>query len=140
MMQIYQDIMVIVRSKGKPDMFITFTCNPQGKDIQNALLPSQSASDHRDLTSQVFYQKFKDMMHLILKGAVFGDVVGHVSMIEFQNKGLPHAHILLILANSYKPSELCDNDKLVCAEFPDKQLSPKLYDVIHCCNVHGPCG
>ena len=114
MMQLYQDAMAIVRSKGKPDLFITFTCNPQWKEIQNALLPGQRASDRPDLTSRVFYQKFKGMMHLILKGAVFGDVVGHVSVIEFQKRGLPHAHILLILANSYKPSEARDYDKLVC--------------------------
>ena len=28
MMQNYQDSMAIVRSKGKPDLFITMTCNP----------------------------------------------------------------------------------------------------------------
>ena len=28
MMQNYQDAMAIVRSKGKPDLFITMTCNP----------------------------------------------------------------------------------------------------------------
>ena len=139
MMQLYQDAMAIVSSKGKLDLFITFTCNPQWKEIKNALLPDQTTSDRPNLTSKVFYQKFKDMMHLILKGAVFGDVVGHVSVIEFQKRGLPHAHILLILASQHKPNELCDYDKLVCAEFPDKQLFPNLYDVICHCNVHGPC-
>ena len=140
MMQLYQDVMAIVRSKEKPDLFITFTCNPQWKEIKNALLPGQIPSDHPDLTSRVFYQKFKNMMHLILKGAVFGDVVGHVSVIEFQKRGLPHAHILLILVSEHKPSELCHYAKLVGAELPNKQLFPDLYDVICRCNVHGPCG
>lgn len=80
------------------------------------------------------------MMHLLTKTALFGDVVGYVSVIEFQKRGLPHAHILLILANKHKPAELVDYDKLICAELLDKELFPKLYDIICRCNVHGLCG
>ena len=29
----YQDAMSIVRKKGKPDLFVTFTCNPNWKEI-----------------------------------------------------------------------------------------------------------
>jgi hypothetical protein len=32
MQQNYQDAMAIVRKYGKPDLFITMTCNPQWKD------------------------------------------------------------------------------------------------------------
>lgn len=140
MHQLYQDSMAIVRKRGRPDLFITFTCNPCWKEIQDALLPGQEASDRPDLVSRVFYQKFIDMMHLLTKTALFGDVVGYVSVIEFQKRGLPHAHILLILANKHKPVELVDYNKLICAELPDKELFPKLYDIICRCNVHGPCG
>ncbi|CAN0446585.1 unnamed protein product, partial [Scytosiphon promiscuus] len=28
MVQQYQDVIAIVREYGKPDMFVTFTCNP----------------------------------------------------------------------------------------------------------------
>ena len=41
MQQLYQDAMAIVRKCGKPDLFITFTCNPRWKEILEALLPGQ---------------------------------------------------------------------------------------------------
>ncbi|MCO5553366.1 hypothetical protein L7F22_006887 [Adiantum nelumboides] len=39
MYQLYQDAMAIVRAKGKPDLFITFTCNPNWPEVTQALLP-----------------------------------------------------------------------------------------------------
>ena len=47
MMQTYQDAMAIVRRFGKPDLFITMTCNPNWKEIQENLLPRQQASDRQ---------------------------------------------------------------------------------------------
>jgi len=32
-----------------------------------------------------------------------GKVIGHIHVIEFQKRGLPHAHILLIMADEDKP-------------------------------------
>ncbi|XP_074097634.1 uncharacterized protein LOC141526498 [Cotesia typhae] len=45
MMQHYQDAMSIVRKFGKPDLFITMTCNPKWREISENLLPGQTASD-----------------------------------------------------------------------------------------------
>ena len=42
--QIYQDSMAGVRCNGKPDLFITMTCNPNWPDLQAALLPGQEAA------------------------------------------------------------------------------------------------
>ena len=132
--------MSIVRHRGKLDFFITFTCNPKWKEVQDALLSGQTASDRPDLTSRVFYEKFKDMMHLLVKQGLFGKIIGYVSVIEFQKRGLPHAHILLILATEHKPIQTSHYDRFVCAEIPDKEMFPELYNVISHCNVHGPCG
>ncbi|XP_078447566.1 uncharacterized protein LOC144716317 [Wolffia australiana] len=41
MQGMYQDAMSIVRKMGKPDFFITMTCNPNWPEITEALLPSQ---------------------------------------------------------------------------------------------------
>ena len=41
MFELYQDAMSIVRKYGKPDLFITFTCNPQWEEITSALLLDQ---------------------------------------------------------------------------------------------------
>ena len=49
MQQNYQDPMSIVRKYGKPDLFITFTCNPKWKEIEEQLFSPQTASDRADL-------------------------------------------------------------------------------------------
>jgi hypothetical protein len=41
MQQQYQDQMAIVRKRGKPDFFITFTCNPQWLEVTEMLLRDQ---------------------------------------------------------------------------------------------------
>jgi hypothetical protein len=41
---------------GRPDLFITFTCNPAWDDIQQLLLPGQSQVDRHDITTRVFRQ------------------------------------------------------------------------------------
>ena len=79
-------------------------------------------------------------MHLLIKRALFGKVMGFVSVIEFQKRGLLHAHVLLILANAHKPREISHYNRLVCAELPDKIMFPELHSIISHCNVHGPCG
>ncbi len=45
MIQAYQDAMVIVWSKGIPDVFLTFICNPNRKKIITKLKPNQIASN-----------------------------------------------------------------------------------------------
>lgn len=37
--QIYYDSMAIVASYGKPDLFITITCNPKWKEILENIFP-----------------------------------------------------------------------------------------------------
>ena len=43
--QLYQDAMGIVHCFGKPDFFVTFTCNPRWQEITDALLPRQTAEN-----------------------------------------------------------------------------------------------
>ena len=54
MQQNYQDAMAIVRKYGKPDLYVTFTCNPKWKEIVDNLLPGQTAADRPDLVARVF--------------------------------------------------------------------------------------
>jgi hypothetical protein len=54
MWQLYHDAMGIVRSYGKPDLFITMTANPEWDEIMNAMLPGQTAQDWPDLVARVF--------------------------------------------------------------------------------------
>ncbi|MCO5567881.1 hypothetical protein L7F22_021577 [Adiantum nelumboides] len=139
MYQLYQDAMAIVRAKGKPDLFITSTCNPNWPEVTQALLPGQVSADRPNITARDFFQKHSSLMKHVLKENLFGKVVGYMSVVEFQKRGLAHSHTLLILDTTCKPQTTSDSDKMVCAELPDKGRFPMLHDTIVTCNIHGPC-
>src|SRR6266516_2104148 len=78
MHKLYQDGMAIVRVFGKPDLFITITCNPKWPEITEALHPSQNAQDRPDLISRVFNMKLKVILDDILKKNIFGKVLAYL--------------------------------------------------------------
>lgn len=55
MHQRYYDAMALVQKYGKPDFFITMTCNPKWEEIQKELKEGQQAHDRPDLTTRVFH-------------------------------------------------------------------------------------
>ena len=124
MHELYQDAMSIIRSYGKPDLFITFTCNPKWPEITAELLNNQSASDRPDLCARVFNCKLKALQKDLFYNNVLGKVISHIHVIEFQKRGLPHAHLLIILREEDKPRTTDDFDTIVSAEIPDKYKYP----------------
>ena len=50
----FQDAMAIVRSLGKPDLFVSFTCNPMWPEITASLNSGEKANDRPDLSARVF--------------------------------------------------------------------------------------
>ena len=87
--------MAIVREYHKPDFFITMTFNPKWPKIISGLKKGQTAQDRPDLVARVFKQKKDQLMQDLKSGHIFGKVVAHMNVIEFQKRGLPHAHIFL---------------------------------------------
>lgn len=61
---------------------------------------------------------------LILKRHIFGRIIGYVWVIEFQKRGLPHCHMLLVLDTVDKPKTISDIDRIVSAEIPDPVKFP----------------
>jgi hypothetical protein len=137
--QLYQDAMARVRKFGKPDLFVTFTCNPKWKEITDALLSRQTAKDRPDLVTRVFNLKL-DALLKDIKDGVLGNVIAKIWVIEFQKRGLPHAHILLILDEVSKLRTAEDYDSMVSVEILDPICHPKAYETVTSCMVHGPCG
>jgi hypothetical protein len=140
MVQLYQDALSIVRRFGKPDYFITFTCNPAWPEIVRELKFGQSASDRPDLCARVFDMKVKELLEDITKRNVLGKMKAYVYTIEFQKRGLPHAHILLIVQETDKPLTTAEFDQVVSAELPNEQTQPLLYQTVTRNMLHGPCG
>ena len=141
MWQLYQDAMAIVRYCGKPDLFITMTCNAIWPEIKAELWEGQTAQDRPDLVARVFKLKFNALLHELTKNkGAFGKVLAFIYIIEFQKRGLPHAHILLILDSIDKPRTSTDIDSMVCAEIPNEVIYPALYQTVISTMLHGPCG
>ena len=63
----------IVRKFGKPDVFNTFTRNPQWEEITSALLLDQTVSDRPDLIVRVFRLKLKELLSDLIKRQVLAN-------------------------------------------------------------------
>ncbi|XP_066935754.1 uncharacterized protein [Clytia hemisphaerica] len=140
MHQLYLDAMAVVSKHGKPDAFLTFTCNPRWREVTENLLPNQKAHDRPDLLTRVFRMKLFAMKKEIMQDGILGMVVARVDVIEFQKRGLPHAHILIHFAAEFKLRNADDIDRLICAQLPDPETEPELYEIIKSNMIHGPCG
>lgn len=132
-----QDAMSYVRHYGTADLFITFTCNPQWIEIKRELFSGQSPIDRHDITARVFRQKLKSLMDFIVKHNVFGETRCWMYSVEWQKRGLPHAHILIWLVEKIRPNEV---DAVISAEIPNVQVDPGLHEVVIKNMIHGPCG
>ncbi|XP_076038876.1 uncharacterized protein LOC143024047 [Oratosquilla oratoria] len=75
------------------------------------------------------------MDDLIHKKA-FGAVKAYLYSVEWQKRGLPHAHILLWMAVRVTADTV---EQVIRAEIPDKEKEPRLYDTVTRCMIHGPC-
>ena len=79
-----QDALAYVSEFGKPDLFITMTCNPQWPEITRELYPGQKPNERHDIICRVFKQKLDKLKEFLLKTNVFGEQVAHIHTIEFQ--------------------------------------------------------
>ncbi|XP_025680297.1 uncharacterized protein [Arachis hypogaea] len=150
---------------GYPSFFITITCNPEWDEIKRSLKDTGlKAQDRPDIVSRIFNLKLGQLIADFKHGQFFGKITAckfneiyyviHVSKlklnnelvstgictVEFQKRGLPHAHILLFMHPLSKPKSPDDIDKLISAEILDKIKRPKLYGAVEKYMVHGPCG
>ena len=80
-------------------------------------------------------------MHEIKKG-IFGPIKSNIACVEFQKRGLPHAHLLVILE---KTPSITQYNKFVTAQIPPNSCrTTYLYQYIkkHMthkkCGIHGP--
>ncbi|KAE8244021.1 hypothetical protein A4X13_0g6849 [Tilletia indica] len=137
--QKFHDAMALVRTFRRPDLFLTMTCSPKWPEIQAALNEGQKASDRPDIVARVFHLKLKHVINLLYREQVMGRADGYVYSVEFQKRGLPHAHILLFLADEDKLRTVDAIDRVVSAELPDPDIDPELHLAVVTHMVHGPC-
>lgn len=61
-----------------------------------------------------------------------------VYTIEFQNRGLPHAHILIFIERLSQGFTENLMEKFISAEIPDKELEYEYYKVVNEFMMHRP--
>jgi hypothetical protein len=158
--QRYQDAMSICRATAPPDLFVTITANNLWQEIKENLHAGQDSCDRNELIHRVFRLKLKAILDEIIDKRLFGTVSGFAMTIEYQKRGLPHAHALVILDQGHahgKPRTASVVDRMVSAELPpirvrsawtgsDGTVHPEmlirdeeLYNVIKHKMIHGPC-
>ncbi|KAL0902327.1 hypothetical protein ABMA27_000223 [Loxostege sticticalis] len=118
-----QDAFTYVRNYGRPDLFITMTCNPDWPEIKEELMTGQKPTDRHDIVARVFRMKVQKLVALLTKGQVFGEMQCFMYSIEWQKRGLPHVHLLLWLKEKLRPSQI---DEVVSAELLDPNEDMKI--------------
>ena len=90
------------------------------------------------MLARVFELKFEELKDDIVVKGILKRVIAYVHVFEFQKKGFPHAHMLIILDEDDKLQNLEDFDWVVKAEIPRKEEHSELYKVVLKHMIHGP--
>ena len=114
--------------------------NPNWDEIAWELLSGQTSYDRLDLVSRVFKLKKEELLDDIYKRNIFGRVPAYIYVIEFQKRGLPHIHLLVILDENCWLCTLHDIDSYISAQWPDPVTQPLLFETVKATMVYGPCG
>ncbi|KAL6558232.1 hypothetical protein OROMI_018582 [Orobanche minor] len=67
MRQRYLNALALVSEYGKPDFFITMTCNPNWPEIRESLLPDDEAQNRSDLVARVFRARNEELKNELIK-------------------------------------------------------------------------
>ncbi|XP_054289208.1 uncharacterized protein LOC129004674 [Macrosteles quadrilineatus] len=142
----FEDAMAIVRRFGSPDFFITITCSPTWPELKEAACIElsdgsklqQFAQERPDIVARVAKLKFDSIVEDISKKQIFGKSSAFVYTIEFQKRGLPHLHLLVIMANEDKLRSPEEVDTFISAEIPNDD--PVLRELVLKWMIHNPCG
>ncbi|XP_022843113.1 uncharacterized protein LOC111366630 [Olea europaea var. sylvestris] len=130
----------------------SFTCGPRDmlrryldvmalvQQIKQELKHNDKVQNRPDLIVRVFRAKLEELKNDLYKRNIFGSIIAHIYVIEFQKRGLPHAHLLLIFNCAHKISSTKQVDKIVSCEISDKNIRPYLLSIIVKHNMHGPYG
>jgi hypothetical protein len=110
---------------GNPTFFVTVTANPKWPEITSKLRPGQNFHDIPMVVVRVFHAKLKCIISAL--STMFPNVgppVYKIFVIEFQKRGLPHAHILLKFKSDCVTPEAID--AIVSAELPTNEQDRQL--------------
>ncbi|CAK8561548.1 unnamed protein product [Lathyrus sativus] len=116
------------------------TCNPSWCEMTSELLPFQTPQDRPDLLTRIFHSKFEQLKDDVINKGVLGKVKSYMYVTEFQKRGFPHVHMLLVLESNDKLRGPEEYDSTVRAEIPKLECEPQLHESVLKHMIYGPCG
>ncbi|XP_076911125.1 uncharacterized protein LOC143568997 [Bidens hawaiensis] len=132
--------MTLCKWYGYPEFFITITCNPKWPEVKRFIQDKNlNADDRPDILCRLFKIKLDSLMKDLKNGDILGKVQAAVYTVEFQKRGLPHAHICLFMQKEDKLPNVEHVDPYISVEIPDKNEDPELYNLVAELMMHGPC-
>ncbi len=63
-------------------------------------------------------------------------MIARIYVIEFQKRGLPHAHILIFFVEDYKPHTVEDVNHMINVELPNPEINMLAHETVARCMVH----
>ncbi|GBM60953.1 hypothetical protein AVEN_37422-1 [Araneus ventricosus] len=111
MQQNYQDAMAMVRKFGKPDLFLTFTCNPSWSEILNSMEGVQCPEDRPDIIIHKANRTKDDLDKFV--SAELPDPCTDLRLFQIVTKCMVHGPCGTININSP-----CMRDGQCCKSFP----------------------
>ena len=124
---------------GGSDLFITFTANAGWQEVQEVLLPNQSAHEQLNLITHIFHLKFESLLNDIMKRKIFRHTVSYIYTVEYQKRGLPHTHCIVFLDRFSWLATPEAVDNYISTEIPDKNTQTHLFELVKQFMVHRPC-
>ncbi|XP_074297161.1 uncharacterized protein LOC141627852 [Silene latifolia] len=110
-----------------------------GPCAEEQLVPGEESHNRPDIIARVFRAKLLALKKQIVDKHIFGEVAAYVYVVEFQKRGLPHVHFLIIFKDGHNLKCAADYDKFVSAEIPTA-ANPSLRAIVLKHMMHGPCG
>ncbi len=120
-----KNALVLVSEYGCLHVFLTLTCNPEWLEIQSQLINGQTAFDCPDLTVSVFKSRLDEFKTNIRNGKYFKsrEVIYIIHVIEYQYRGLSHAHMVFHLDNAH---DIDANNQDDLIDFVDRNFIAEL--------------
>ncbi|CAD6924815.1 unnamed protein product, partial [Tilletia caries] len=86
------DALALASRFQRPQGMVTVTTNPNWPEIRVVLRPGQNATVVPQITVRIFSARLKRFMAAFKR--YFGSIFYVIKVVEFQKRGLPHAHIV----------------------------------------------
>ena len=142
----FADGLTTAAKLGSVDCFTTFTTNPKWTEIVEAMGENESHEDNPVIVNRVFKAKLAAFLEDLRQGTFFEGrkLVYIIHVVEFQWRGLPHAHIVYKLeGNKFTPLEI---DRLWTTSYanltPEEKMLSQGFMTHKCnqsCSSNGKC-